>query len=63
MSYEYTVSIPASKSRLLRSLVKELGGSVSRRKMSPYERAKMEARTGQTKSVSSVDEMFAYLNR
>jgi len=63
MSYEYTVTIPESGRSSFRALARELGWKVTPKKMSPYERSKMEARTGQVHSFDSLDKMFASLEK
>lgn len=62
MAYEYTVSVPASGRASFRALARELGWKVSPKRMSPYERSKMEARTGQVYTAASVEEMLSIIN-
>ena len=63
MSYEYTVRVPFNERSTFRLLAKKMGWSVSGpKKLSAYERSKIEAQTGHVHSFNSVEAMFAELN-
>lgn len=63
MSYEYTVSIPANERATFRLLARKMGWKVSGpKKMSAYEKSKLEAKNGEVHSFNSLDELFASLN-
>ena len=63
MSYEYTVSVPSADKATFRNLAKRMGWTVSGpRKLSAYERSKMEAREGKVQSFDSLPELFNALN-
>ena len=63
MSYEYTVSVPSTDKATFRQIAKRMGWTVSGpRKMSAYERSKMEASEGKVQSFESLSELFDTLN-
>ena len=62
MVYEYNVSVPATGRASFRALARQLGWKIKPRKLSPYEQSKMEARTGQVYTASSVEEMMSIIN-
>lgn len=64
MSYEYTVNIPADKTRKFRAMVKELGGGVSRgRRLSAYEQSLADVRNGKVFGpFNNVDALFEDLS-
>ena len=63
MSYEYTVSVPSADKSTFRHLAKRMGWTVSGpRKLSAYERSKLEASEGKVQSFDSLSELFDTLN-
>lgn len=63
MSYEYTISIPSADKATFRQIARRMGWTVSGpRKLSAYERSKIEAREGKVQSFESLSELFNALN-
>lgn len=63
MSYEYTVKVPSNERTVFRLMARKMGWEVSGpRRMSAYERSKLEAKRGQVHTFVSVEEMFASLD-
>ena len=63
MSYEYTVSVPSADKATFRHLAKRMGWTVSGpKKLSAYERSKVEAKEGRVQSFESLTELFNTLN-
>lgn len=64
MSYEYTVNIPADKTRKFRAMVRELGGGLSRgRRLSAYEQSLADVQNGNIHGpFDSVDALFKDLS-
>ena len=63
MSYEYTVKVPSSERAAFRLMARKMGWEVSGpKRLSAYERSKIEARKGLVHSCASLDEMFAALD-
>lgn len=63
MSYEYTVSIPAGKTRKFRAMVKELGGNVSGPHKCGLEQALDDIKAGRVHGpFKTSEELFASLD-
>ncbi|GEM_PF-5361270 len=65
MSYEYTVHIPENERNLFRSIAKKMGWKATPtrgRRLSAYEKSKLEAKQKEYKEFSSVDALLADLN-
>ena len=63
MSYEYTVRVPSADKATFRHLARKMGWTVSGpRKLSAYERSKMEASEGKVQSFDSLTDLFDALN-
>ncbi len=63
MSYEYTVTVPEKERASFRLIAKKMGWSVKGpKRLSAYERSKLEAKNGQVECFDSVESMFAALN-
>ncbi len=63
MSYEYTISVPSTDKATFRKIARRMGWTVSGpRKLSAYERSKMEARDGKVQSFETLSELFNELN-
>jgi len=62
MSYEYTIRVPSNERTAFRLMARKMGWEVSGpKKLSAYERSKLEAQSGKVHSFNSVEEMFASL--
>ena len=63
MSYEYTVKVPAKERAAFRLMARKMGWEVSGpRRLSAYERSKLEAQQGQVHSFDSLEQLFAALD-
>lgn len=63
MSYEYIISVPSTDKTTFRQIARRMGWTVSGpRKLSAYERSKMEARDGKVQSFETLSELFNELN-
>ena len=63
MSYEYTISVLSTDKATFRHIAKRMGWTVSGpRKISAYERSKMEASEGKVESFETLSDLFNTLN-
>ena len=63
MSYEYTVSVPSADKATFKHIAKRMGWVVSGpKKLSAYERSKMQAKEGKVQSFDSLPALFEALN-
>ena len=63
MSYEYTIRVPSADKATFKQIARRMGWTVSGpRKLSAYERSKMEAREGKVESFDTLSDLFNALN-
>ena len=63
MSYEYTIKVPSNERAAFRLMARKMGWEVTGpKRLSAYERSKLEAHSGKVHCFNSLEEMFSSLN-